>query len=187
MIEIDSVWINNDVLIAKFCCNLEKCKGICCCLKGARGAPIEESEAKILDSIFPIIKDEMNNASLEVVRNEGLYEGKNGDYYITCIGDEDCIFVYHDNNIAKCLLEKMYNEGKTNWKKPISCHLYPIRISNFGGDVARYSVIPECKDAVKFGNEKNVKLIDFLKEPLERHYGKDWYKKLKTELKKDSI
>jgi len=187
MIEIDSVWINNDVLIAKFCCNLEKCKGICCCLKGALGAPIEESEAKTLDAIFPIIKDEMNNASLEVVRNNGLYEGTNGDYYITCIDDADCIFVYYDNNIAKCLLEKAYNEGKTKWKKPISCHLYPIRINNLGGDVARYSVIPECKDAVRFGNEKNVELIDFLKEPLERRYGKDWYKKLKTKLKKDSI
>ena len=187
MIEIDSIWINSDVLTVKFCCNLEKCKGVCCCLKGARGAPIEESEAKILDSIFPIIKDEMNNASLEVVRDQGLYETLDGEYCITCLGDEDCIFVYHDNNIAKCLLEKVYNEGKTNWKKPISCHLYPIRINNFGGDVLRYSVISECKDAVQFGKKNNVPLIDFLQEPLERRYGKDWYKKLKTKLNKDSI
>jgi len=187
MIQIDTVWINSDVLTVKFCCNLEKCKGICCCLKGARGPQIEDSEAKILDSIFPLIKDEMNNASLEVVKNEGLYEGSYGNYYITCIGDEDCIFVYYDNAIAKCLLEKLYNEKKIDWKKPISCHLYPIRITNLGGDIARYSVIPECKDAVIFGNKKNVQLIDFLQEPLERLYGKTWYEKLKTTLKEDSI
>ena len=188
MIEVDSVWINDDVLIAKFRCDIEKCKGICCCLKGARGAPIEESEIKILESIFPIVKLEMYTKSLEVAKNEGIYECKNGEYYISCVDDADCIFVYYDDNkMAKCLLEKLYNEGKTNYKKPLSCHLYPIRLNNFGGDVLGYSVITECKNAVKLGNEKNIALIDFLQESLERRYGKEWYQKLKNRLKERSV
>jgi hypothetical protein len=186
MIEIDSIWINSDVIDSKFCCNLEKCKGICCCLKGGRGAPLDDSETKILDSIFPLIKDEMDEKSLAVIDKLGLYEGNPGDYYVTCIDDEDCVFVYYDNNIAKCIIEKAFNEGKIDWKKPVSCHLYPIRINNFGGDVLRYSRISECKPAAKFGKEKNVELIDFLKEPLERKYGKKWYEKLKKTVTKNN-
>ncbi len=182
MIEIDSIWLNSDVVSSKFCCNLEKCKGVCCCLKGGRGAPIDDAEIKIIENIYPLIKDELNEKSLEVIKKQGLYEGDPGEYYLNCISDEDCIFVYYENEIAKCILEKAFNEGKTDWKKPISCHLYPIRINNFGGDVLKYSQISECKPAKKCGKEKDVQLIDFLQEPLERKYGKKWYAKLKTQI-----
>ena len=127
----------------------------------------------------------MNSKALEVANTQGLYEGAPGEYFVTCIDDEDCIFVYYDEKkIAKCLIEKAFNEGKVSWKKPISCHLYPIRINNFGGDVLRYSRISECKSAAKYGKEKNIELIDFLKEPLERKYGAKWYAKLKNKLDK---
>jgi len=182
MIEIDSVWINGDVIDSKFCCNLDKCKGICCCLKGGRGAPIEDEEIKILEKIYPLVKDELSEKSNAVISRQGLYEGVPGEYYLTCIDDEDCVFVYYENKIAKCILEKAYKEGKTEWKKPISCHLYPIRINKFGGDVLRYSKISECKSAIKYGKEIDVELVDFLKEPLERKYGMNWYKKLKKNI-----
>ncbi len=182
MIEIDSVWINGDVIDSKFCCNLDKCKGICCCLEGGKGAPIDENEIPILEKIYPLVKDELNPKSLAVIEKNGLYEGSDGEYYINCIDDEDCIFVYYENKIAKCILEKVFLEGRTDWKKPISCHLYPIRINKFGGDVLRYSKISECKPAVKFGKAKDVVMIDFLKEPLERKYGSEWYGKLKQKI-----
>lgn len=184
MIEIDSVWINTDVITSKFCCNLNKCKGICCCLEGGKGAPVDSSEVEILQEIYPIIKSELNSRSISIIEKYGFVEKEEDQLYLNCIDNKDCIFVYYDNNIAKCVLEKLYNEGKTKWKKPISCHLYPIRINKFGGDVLRYSRISECKDGVKNGNAKNILLIDFLKEPLERKYGKNWYIKLKTEVQK---
>jgi len=184
MIEIDSIWINTDVVTSKFCCNLNKCKGICCCLEGGKGAPVEESEVEILQEIYPIIKSGLNSRSRDIIEKYGFVEKEEDQLYLNCIDNKDCIFVYYDKNIAKCVLEKFYNEGKINWKKPISCHLYPIRINRFGGDVLRYSRISECKDAVKNGNDKNILLIDFLKEPLERKYGKNWYIKLKTEVQK---
>lgn len=184
MIEVDSVWINSNVISSKFCCNLEKCKGICCCLEGGKGAPVDESEIKKMEEIYPVIKNEMNPRSISIIEKNGIYEKEDGEYYLNCIDNKECIFVYYDKNIAKCILEKAFNEGKTDWKKPISCHLYPIRISNFGGDVLRYSRISECLPGVKYGNEKNIYLIDFLKEPLERKYGINWYKKLKEKVEK---
>ena len=186
MVEIDSIWINGDVVDSKFCCDLDKCKGICCCLKGGRGAPLEDAETKILDSIFPAVKNMMTEKGLAIAKEQGLYEGATGEYYVTCISDEDCIFVYYEDKTAKCIIEKAFNEGKIDWKKPISCHLYPIRINNFGGDVLRYSRISECKSAVKFGKEKDIALVDFLKEPLERKYGNKWYNKLKNQINKNN-
>ena len=79
----------------------------------------------------------------------GFYEGESGDYATTCIDDKDCVFVYREKGIAKCAIEKAFNEGKISFRKPISCHLYPIRVNKFGGDILRYHEISECKPAVK--------------------------------------
>jgi hypothetical protein len=180
LVSINSVIINEDVFTSKFCCNLEECKGICCCLKGGRGAPLNDDELQILEDVYNKIKDRLAKQSIDVIISKGLYEGSPGDYYINCIDDRDCIFVYYDNKIAKCIIEKAFIEGVIEWKKPISCHLYPIRINNFGGDVLRYSRISECQPAVKRGKENDINLIDFLKEPLIRKYGEKWYEELKS-------
>jgi hypothetical protein len=178
LINIDSILLNDDIVTSKFCCDLSECKGVCCCLIGGRGAPINDDESEILKEVYKKIEDTLSPAAIEVIKKEGLYEGTSGELYITCIKDRDCIFVYHENKIAKCLIEKAFNEWKISWRKPISCHLYPIRINYFGGDVLKYSKIPECKPAVKNGKEKNIFMIEFLKEPLIRKYGQKWYDEL---------
>ena len=180
MIEVESIIINDDVVSSKFCCDLSKCLGICCCLKGGRGAPIDDDEIPFLQQAFDKVKEFLPEQSLEVIKNEGIYEGNPGNYYITCVNDADCVFVYYDKGLAKCAIEKGFFEGIVTWRKPISCHLYPIRIIKFGGDVLRYSMINECNPAVKYGNKKNIFLIDFLKEPLTRKYGSDWYNNFKN-------
>jgi hypothetical protein len=180
LVSVDSVIINEDLFTSKFCCNLAECKGICCCLKGGRGAPLRDDEIAILDEVLKKIKPSLPKESIDVINSSGFYEGSQGEYYINCINDADCIFVYYEEKIAKCAIERSFKKGEIEWRKPISCHLYPIRINNFGGDVLKYSKISECQPAVKHGKEKNVFILDFLKDPLIRNYGENWYNELKT-------
>jgi hypothetical protein len=179
VLELQSILINEDILNAKFACNLGDCKGICCCLDGGRGAPLSKSEIKTLKLVFEKIKHHIPSKTMEIIEKYGLFEEDDGDFYITCINDKDCVFVYRDDGIAKCIIEKAFNNGEIDWQKPISCHLYPIRINEFGGDILRYSKIMECESARKNGNENNIYLVDFLESPLTRKYGKIWYDNLK--------
>lgn len=112
----------------------------------------------------------------------GFYEGEPGDYATTCVDDEDCVFVYHDNGIAKCAIERAYNEGKVSFRKPISCHLYPIRVRSFAGDILRYHEIAECKPAVAKGDSEKIGVIEFLKDALIRRYGEEWYNRLDVQV-----
>ena len=102
-------------------------------------------------------------------------EKKDEELFIRSINNKECVFVCYENGIAKCSIEKANNDGKTNFKKPISCHLFPIRISDFGGDVLRFEKFEECNPAIEKGAAENVTVAEFCKEPLERHYGKQWY------------
>jgi hypothetical protein len=180
LIDIQGVLINFDIISAKFCCDLEKCKGACCFLNGGKGAPLAQDEIETIKSIYQIIKDELSEKSIDVVQTRGIFEGSPGEYNINCIDDRDCIFVYYENKIAKCAIERAYINGRIKWRKPLSCHLYPIRINHFGGDVLRYSRISECMPAIKNGSNKMINLIDFLKEPLIRKYGLKWFEEIKN-------
>jgi hypothetical protein len=179
VLELQSILINDDILKAKFACNLSECKGICCCLEGGKGAPLSKSEISILEKVYEKIKKYIPKKNIEIIEKYGLYEESDGYHYITCIDDQDCIFVYYDNGIAKCIIEKAFKEGEIEWQKPISCHLYPIRINEFGGDILRYSKIMECETARKHGIKNDIYLVDFLEMPLTRKYGKIWYENLK--------
>jgi len=175
---VDNVAIHGDLLERKFACDLLKCKGACCSLPGGRGAPLLDSEIdeirKALPAVVPLLSDEKK----KTVEETGFYEGHSGDYATTCVDDEDCVFVYREKGIAKCAIERAYNDGEIDFKKPISCHLYPIRVSKFGGDVLRYHHIPECDPAEKKGESEKVSVIDFLKDALVRSYGDQWFDKL---------
>lgn len=116
------------------------------------------------------------------IKKDGFFEQKSGELLTRSIDNKDCVFVYYDNNIAKCAIEKAFFEGKIDFRKPISCHLFPIRISQFGGDIVRYEKFFECAPALKLGEEKQITVAEFCKDSLERLYGKEWYKSL-TELK----
>ena len=175
---IDNVAVDGSLVERKFACDLLKCKGACCSLPGGRGAPLLDSEIPEMEAALPEVLPLLSEEKRRAIEKSGFYEGPRGDYATTCIYDEDCVFVYRENGIAKCAIERAFNDGKTGFRKPISCHLYPIRINRFGGDILRYHEIAECKPAVKKGESENVGVIEFLKTALTRMYGEEWYSKL---------
>ncbi len=177
---IDDVAVDSSLLNRKFACDLLKCKGACCSLPGGRGAPLLDSEIPQMEATLPEVLPLLSKEKQKLIKNAGFYEGSPGDYATTCVDDEDCVFVYRENGIAKCAIEKAYNEGKVDFRKPISCNLYPIRVSRFGGDILRYHELSECDPAIEKGETENVGVIEFLKAALTRLYGDEWYGKLET-------
>jgi len=180
LLVIDNVAVEGSLLTRKFACDLLKCKGACCSLPGGRGAPLLDSELEQIQEALPAVLPILSQEKRLAIEQFGFYEGGRGDYATACIGDEDCIFVYREKGIAKCAIERAFNDGKVAFRKPISCHLYPIRVNKFGGDILRYHEIPECKPALKKGQSEDVNVIDFVKPALVRQYGKEWCDKLTT-------
>lgn len=186
MIAIDHTLISEDLLEKKFVCDLNACKGACC-VAGDAGAPLDRDELEILDGVLDKVKPYMVKKGLAAVKKYGTYvvDG-DGDYTTTLVGEgQECAFVYFDETkTAKCAIEKAWSDGVISWKKPISCHLYPIRISRHKGyEAVNYSKWDICKPACACGEKLDVPVYKFLKEPLVRKYGKDWFKQLEQSAK----
>lgn len=186
MIAINHTLISEDIFDKKFVCDLNACKGECC-VSGDSGAPLDKKELKILDKVYPAVKPYMNKQGIEAVEKNGTYTlDSDGDYTTTLVSDgAECAFVFFDDkNIAKCAIEQAYLDGKIDpiaigWKKPISCHLYPIRIKEYKEyDAVNYHAWHICKPACECGQQLNVPVYKFLKEPLIRKYGDAWYEEL---------
>ena len=194
MIAIDKTLISEDIFDKKFVCDLNACRGACC-VAGDSGAPLDKDELEILDSVLPAVKPYMTAKGLRAVSKQGTYVvDSDGDFTTTLVSDgAECAFVYFDETkTAKCAIEKAYYEGKIAWKKPISCHLYPIRISKYRGyDAVNYNKWDVCKPACECGKKLDVPVYKFLKEPLIRKYGKDWFRQLEKSatlyLKKETV
>jgi hypothetical protein len=178
-IVVKNVILRQEIIDTKFACDLVKCKGACCTLESEFGAPLLEDEISEIQDSLAATKKYLSKNHIEKIDNDGFFEKKNGELMVGSIGKRDCVFAFIENGIAKCSLEKAYIEGATNFRKPISCHLFPIRISKFGGDILRFEEFSECKPALKKGLKENIRLIDFCKEALIRRYDKNWYSKLK--------
>jgi hypothetical protein len=178
MFIIGYAWIDDAVRSTEFCCDLPACKGACCCLEGARGAPLEDLEVAEVKAAYPHVKLYLPARSIAAIEERGLVEGRAGDYATRCVDDSECVFVYFENGVAKCAFERAYREGKTTWPKPISCHLFPIRVRSFGDEFLRYEEFPECAGGRKRGTTEGTKLYDFLKDSLIRKYGDAWYTQL---------
>lgn len=189
MIEIGHVLVHEDVVNENFVCNLNRCKGACC-LEGDSGAPLDAAELDILDEIYPKVKPYMTAKGVATVEQNGTYvEDFEGDYTTPCVDvNKECAYVIWENGITKCAIEKAYEQGAISWRKPISCHLYPIRITKYPEfDVLNYDRWSICSPACSFGKELKVHVHEFLKGPLIRKYGEDWYQGLEdavAELKK---
>lgn len=186
MIAIDNTLISEDVVEKKFVCDLNACKGACC-VAGDSGAPLDKEELKIIDSILEKVKPFMVKKGIKAIEKNGAYviDG-DGDYTTTLVSPgAECAFVYFDENkIAKCAIEKAYLEKIIDWKKPISCHLYPIRITKHKTyDAVNYDKWSVCKPACECGEKLDVPVYKFLKEPLIRKYGKEWFKQLENSAK----
>jgi hypothetical protein len=180
MVEIDDKLISLDVFEKRFICDLSACKGACC-VEGDSGAPLEEEEISIIEDDLDAIKPYMRKEGVDAVDKTGVfYMDEDNEPVTTLVNEAECAFVFFDeNNITKCSIEEAYNNGKTNFKKPISCHLYPIRVAKLRNYLAvNYSHWNICRDACKLGEELNVKTYQFLKEPIIRKWGKDFYKEM---------
>lgn len=178
MIIIDDIVISEDIINEEFICDLSKCKGGCC-VDGDAGAPLDKSELKKIKEVYKIIKDELSPEAMQEIKKVGPYTQEEYFGYVTpAINGGICVYGYTDNKgIVKCLIEKAYYEGRTDFKKPISCHLYPIRETKTATyNALNYSPRESlCAPACKLGKKEKVKVYEFLKEPLIRRFGDEFY------------
>ncbi len=181
MIAIDKTLISEDLFDKKFVCDLNACKGACC-VAGDSGAPLDKDELKQLEAVVDAVKPYMTKKGIAAVKKHGAYViDSDGDYTTTLVSEKaECAFVFFDENkIAKCAIEQAYYDGKISWKKPISCHLYPVRITKYKSyDAVNYSKWDVCEPACECGKKLDVPVYKFLKEPLIRKFGKEWFKQL---------
>lgn len=178
MIAIDGVLLSDEIIEEQFVCDLEKCKGGCC-VDGDCGAPLTKEETKIIKSIYPQIKDSLTPEYIAEIERQGTHTTDSEYGYVTpTVNGGICVYGYTDElGVVKCGIEKAWKEGKTDFRKPISCHLYPIRIiSHPGYEAVNYEPRETlCKPACKLGRKLKVPVYKFLEEALVRKYGQDFY------------
>lgn len=180
MIEIEGKIISLDIFNEHFMCDLGKCKGICC-VEGNAGAPLDEDETGILEREYEAYKPYMKGEGIEAVEKDGFAVlDEEGDLTTPLINNAECAYSFEEDGITLCAVEKAWKEGRTTFRKPISCHLYPIRVSKFrngtyGLNYHRWDV---CVPAVHCGKKTGIPVYKALKEPLVRCFGKDFYNAL---------
>lgn len=184
MFAVDDVLVSDDLLDAPFCCNLGACYGACC-VQGATGAPLEADEREVLEDVLPAVQKYLRPEALDVIDEKGVWEeiGK-GNYVTTCVGSAECVFVTYDGPVAKCAIQLAHQKGEVDFPKPISCHLFPVRIEKLGElEALNYERVSLCTPAVRNGYRNEVQLFDFLRTPLIRKYGEAWYEKFRDTVK----
>ncbi|GIV42803.1 MAG: hypothetical protein KatS3mg034_2113 [Vicingaceae bacterium] len=179
MIAIDNVLIDEDVLDSAFACELTSCKGACC-IEGESGAPLDPNEIGLLEENIHKIFDFITEEGRKTIENKGVYEkDADGEYVTPLINKGPCAYVTYENGIALCGIEKAFQKGAISFQKPISCHLYPVRIQKLSyGERLRYHRWSICSQACIKGRKENIKIYQFVKPALLRRYGKEWYEKL---------
>ncbi len=185
MLQIGDVVISLDVFREKFLCNLDVCKGVCC-VEGDAGAPITPEEVEKIEEVLPLIWNDLLPEARAVINKQGVaYIDVEGDLVTSIVNGKDCVFTCSDTRgRCACAIERAYHAGKTDFHKPASCHLYPLRVRDYGSYKAvNYHRWDVCKAAVLLGEKENVPLYRFLKEPLVRKFGKEWYDELEIAAK----
>ncbi|MEX0289920.1 MAG: DUF3109 family protein [Flavobacteriaceae bacterium] len=182
MFQLGKTIVSEEILEQDFVCNLNACKGACC-IDGEAGAPLEDSETEILVDIFKEVRPFLREAGVAAIEQQGAFvKGDDGEWETPLIDKSECAYViYSSSGIAKCGLEEAYNQGATSWKKPVSCHLYPVRVKEYTKLTAvNYHKWQICDPACALGEELKVPIYKFVKEALIRKFGEQWY----TELEK---
>lgn len=177
MIQIGNQLVSDDLREAHFICDLHACKGACCVL-GDAGAPLEKEEASILDEIYPIVAPYLSEASRQWLEREGKWVKDDDEYETPLLNGKECAYVVFNDGTALCGIEQAWNDGRIEFKKPISCHLYPVRISKLRAlrvDAVNYDKWHICQPACALGKRMKTPLYRFLREPLTRKYGEDFY------------
>ncbi len=180
MFQIANTLISEELIENDFVCNLQACKGACC-VDGQSGAPLEEDELPLLEALQDLVKPYLRKEGIAALEAQGPYvKGLDGEWETPLVNNEECAYVtFTDQGIAKCGLEEAYNAGVTDWKKPISCHLYPVRTRKYTEFTAvNYHKWAICDPACALGNELQVPIYKFVKEALLRKFGEEWYAEL---------
>lgn len=180
MLEIQDKIVSLDVLDVMFACDYQQCKGICC-IEGDSGAPLEEGETEMLRKYLPEVRPLLSPRALEIIEAQGVsYIDEEGDEVTSIVDGKDCVFTTYDaDGNCLCAYEKMYYEGKIDWIKPLSCQLYPIRLTRYKDFTAvNYHKWSVCRPALKRGRREGVRVYEFLKAPLVRAFGTEWYAQL---------
>jgi len=180
MILYENTLISLELFKVRFICDLSNCLGSCC-VEGDLGAPLEPEEVNILKENLPIIKNHMTPEALSVLdQNDFWVCSETGEFSTFCINNKDCVFSYRHKGILRCAIESAYRKNQINFQKPISCHLYPIRLGNIKNELitVNYNEWSICKPAIIKGEIENKPLYKFLKEPLIRRFGEKWYNEL---------
>ncbi len=187
MFQIDSTLVSEEILEKDFVCNLSACKGACC-VDGEAGAPLEDKETEILVDIYAKVKPFLREEGVAAIEEQGAFvKGEDGEWETPLVNKSECAYVIFDKEVAKCGLEAAYNAGATTWKKPISCHLYPIRTKAYSAFTAvNYHKWEICDPACSLGAELKVPIYKFVKESLIRKFGEQWYKELEEVAEKHS-
>ena len=175
MFLIAETLIDPEISQARFCCDVAVCKGACCSLEGGRGAPLEENETVEIEAAFPFVRKYLSDDHLKTIEQSGMVEGPPGSRATVCVDQKACVFAFFEDGIARCSFERAYRDGEIKWRKPLSCHLFPIRVSRFGTSIVRYEKIDECEAGRIKGDAEGISLVDFLEDPLVRKFGKSWY------------
>lgn len=182
MIEIDDKIISEDILLEHFACDVAQCKGICC-VEGNAGAPLEIDEVDILESEYDNYLQYMTPEGINAVEAQGfMVVDEDGDYTTPLVNDAECAFSYNENGVTLCAIEKAWRKGECGFMKPISCHLYPIRLINFsnGGVGLNYHRWSVCHSACANGKRLQIPIYKSLKQPIIRRFGEDFYSALEA-------
>jgi hypothetical protein len=180
MIQIDNKLVSLDLFEKKFICNLAACKGACC-VHGDAGAPLADEERAILDSEYDNFKEALSEQARKAIEKDGKWVEDGNDWVTPLNEGKECVYTVFQNGIAKCGIELSWQKGRTKFQKPVSCHLYPIRISKIGDHVAlNYHSWSICQPALVLGEKEGIPVYKFLKEPIVRALGEDFYKELEA-------
>ena len=182
MIEIGRTILSRDLFEEHFICDLLKCKGACC-VEGDSGAPLSKDEAGKIEKEYPKFEEYLSEINKKEIEKQGYSViDKDGDLVTPLRNNRECVYTFTDEKgILKCAIEKAYFEGKTKFRKPLSCHLFPIRITEYKNyDAVNYQQLAICIPAKECGRVAKLPLYKFLKEPLIRKYGEEWYEEVEA-------
>lgn len=179
MFQLHNTIISEDIIEKDFVCNLNACKGECC-IAGEAGAPLEQDEVSILEDIYEDVKPFLRPEGIEAISQQGTSINREGELETPLVNGAECAYVtFNDKGWASCGIEDAYNAGKIDWRKPISCHLYPVRVQKYSAFTAvNYHRWPICDDACTLGQELKVPVYKFTKDALVRKFGQKWYEAL---------
>ncbi|RRD00781.1 DUF3109 family protein [Prevotella sp. OH937_COT-195] len=191
IIDISGVLISSDIIYERFCCDLEKCKGQCC-VEGDAGAPVTPDEIMEIENVLDVVFNDLSEQAQEVIVSQGVaYTDKDGELVTSIVGGRDCVFTCYDDiemngvkvkGCCLCRLEKAYRDGLSSFCKPASCALYPIRVKTFNGGLVglNYNRWNICDCAREKGRQLNIPVYRFLREPLIKRFGEEWYRELEN-------